>query len=271
METVLYEKRPDGVGLITLNRPESLNALSAELMRDLSDFAQAAADDPEVRCVALTGTGRAFCAGGDVKRMNARNEGDESAADGALSLEASADAVRRAQNGSSGVLYTMAKPTVALVNGHAVGAGLSLALSCDLRVASDAAKFGTAFQNVGLSGDFGGSFFLQHLVGAGRARELYFTGEIIDAERALQIGMVNRILPADDLMTEGLAFCATLANGPTKALGRMKSNLNLGAHAPLQAVMDQESLNMRFSGQDDDHREAARAFVEKRKPDFRGH
>ena len=270
MSTVLYEKRSDGVGLITLNRPESLNALSADLMRDLSEYVQAAADDPEVRCVAVTGAGRAFCAGGDVKRMNARNESGESSGGDTASLEASADAVRRAQNGSSGILHTMAKPTVALVNGHAVGAGLSLALSCDLRLASDAAKFGTAFRNVGLSGDYGGSFFLQHLVGAGRARELYFTGEIIDAQRALEIGMVNRVLTADALMDEGLAFCATLANGPTKALGRMKSNLNLGAHASLQAVMDQEALNMRFSGQDADHREAARAFVEKRKPDFRG-
>jgi 2-(1,2-epoxy-1,2-dihydrophenyl)acetyl-CoA isomerase len=270
MATVLYEKRSDGVGLITLNRPESLNALSGDLMRDLSEYIHAAADDPEVRCVAVTGNGRAFCAGGDVKRMNARNENSSSPSVDVASLEAAADALRFAQDNSSGVLHTMAKPTVALVNGHAVGAGLSLALSCDLRLASDTAKFGTAFRNVGLSGDYGGSFFLQHLVGAGRARELYFTGEIIDAERALEIGMVNRVLPADTLMTDGLAFCAMLADGPTKALGRMKSNLNLGAHAPLQTVMDQEALNMRFSGQDADHREATRAFVEKRQPGFHG-
>jgi 2-(1,2-epoxy-1,2-dihydrophenyl)acetyl-CoA isomerase len=270
MSTVLYEKRSDGVGLITLNRPESLNAMSSDLMRDLGDYLQVAVDDPDVRCVALTGAGRAFCAGGDVKRMNARSQSDDSSGGDTESLETSANAVRQAQDRSSGLLHSMAKPTVALINGHAVGAGLSLALACDVRLASDAAKFGTAFRNVGLSGDFGGSYFLQRLVGAGRARELYFTGEIIDAERALTLGMINRVLAADALMTEGLAFCAMLASGPSRALGRMKSNLNLAERASLQEVMDQEALNMRFSGQDADHREAAQAFVEKRKPSFRG-
>ena len=155
-------------------------------------------------------------------------------------------------------------------DGVAVGAGLSLALACDLRIASDKARFGTAFRNVGLSGDFGGSYFLQRLVGNGKARELYFTAEILDAKTAAEIGMVNRVVTHEALMQEGLAFCAKLAAGPTATYARMKLNLNLGETGSLQQVLDQEAVNMRISGFSRDSREAVAAFVEKREPRFIG-
>ncbi|HEY7801278.1 MAG TPA: enoyl-CoA hydratase-related protein, partial [Dehalococcoidia bacterium] len=180
------------------------------------------------------------------------------------------EGLRRSQRETSYMLHTMAKPTIAMVNGHAVGAGLSLALACDLRVASDRAKFGTAFRNVGFSGDFGGSYFLQRLVGMGKARELYMTGEILPADQAERIGMVNRVVAHDDLEAETLKLATHLASGPTLAYGRMKENLNRAETSDLTTLLDQEALNMRLSGMTNDHREAARAFVEKRQPTFTG-
>jgi 2-(1,2-epoxy-1,2-dihydrophenyl)acetyl-CoA isomerase len=168
------------------------------------------------------------------------------------------------------MLHRMGKPTVALVNGYAMGAGFSLALACDIRIAGDGAKFGTAFRNVGLSGDYGGSYYLQRLVGNGRARELYFSGEIFDAQRALEMGLVNRVVPQDRLLEDGLAFCAKLASGPTATYARMKANFNLGETGTLDEVLDQEAMLMRLSGMSRDSREAVRAFVEKREPKFIG-
>jgi 2-(1,2-epoxy-1,2-dihydrophenyl)acetyl-CoA isomerase len=157
-----------------------------------------------------------------------------------------------------------------MVNGHAVGAGLSLALACDIRVASDRAKLGTIFRNVGFSGDFGGSYFLQKLVGIGKARELYFTGEVLEAPEALRIGMVNRVVEHDRLEEETLALASQLASGPTLAYARMKENLNRGENSDVFTALDQEALNMQLSGTTNDHREAAKAFVEKRTPTFTG-
>ena len=171
---------------------------------------------------------------------------------------------------TSYTLHTMPKPTIAMVNGHAVGAGLSLALACDLRVASDQAKLGTVFRNVGFSGDFGGSYFLPRLVGMERARQLYFTGEILIAEEALKIGMVSRVVPHDKLEEETMALATQLAGGPTLAYARMKENLNRSASSDLLTLLDQEALNMRLSATTSDHREAAKAFVEKRSPTFAG-
>jgi len=167
-------------------------------------------------------------------------------------------------------LHTMGKPTVALVNGVAVGAGLGLALGCDVRIVSDKARFGTAFKNVGLSGDYGSSYLLPRLIGAGRAREMFLTAEIIDAARALELGIANRVLAHESLLEEGLAFCAKLASGPTATYARMKQNLNLAETSTLQALLDQEALNMRLSGFSLDSREAVAAFVEKREPRFIG-
>lgn len=273
-DDVLLEKRADRVGLITLNRPDSLNAMGGELLPMLAEKLAECAKDPDVRAVVLTGAGRAFCAGGDVKEMGQAGRGDEAAGGVPQSMgSAIEEGVARlagSQMETSYVLHTMPKPTIAMVNGHAVGAGLSLALACDLRVASDRAKFGTAFGRVGLSGDYGGSYFMQRLVGAGKTRELYFTGDIILADEALRIGMVNRVLPHDDLQAETLGLAAKLAAGPTRTYARMKENLELAEHADLRTLMDREALNMRLSGMSNDSREAVRAFIEKREPKFTG-
>jgi 2-(1,2-epoxy-1,2-dihydrophenyl)acetyl-CoA isomerase len=162
------------------------------------------------------------------------------------------------------------KPVIAAVAGFARGGGCELALACDIRICSDRARFGTAFRNVGLSGDFGGSYFLPRIIGVGKARELYLTAEIIDAAKALELGIANKVVPHDDLLTEGLAFCARIAAGPTASYGRMKRNLNLGETGTLQDVLDQEALHMRISGMSADIREAVRAFMEKREPNFIG-
>ena len=164
----------------------------------------------------------------------------------------------------------MAKPTVAIVNGHAVGAGMSLALACDIRLCSPSAKFGTAFRNVGLSGDYGGSYFLQRLVGAGIARELYFTAEVLDAQSALRLGIANHVYEGDEWFQQALEFCARIASGPTATYARMKSNLNLAETGTLQQALDQEAMNMRISGMSQDSREAVLAFMEKREPKFIG-
>jgi 2-(1,2-epoxy-1,2-dihydrophenyl)acetyl-CoA isomerase len=273
MPDVLFEKRPDGVALITLNRPDSLNAMGGQLMPLLAEHLADCASDEEVRCVVLTGAGRAFCAGGDVKAMAAGGDAlpvAENKRSPAAEFARGVETLRDSQRRTSYVLHTMPKPTIAMVNGHAVGAGLSLALACDLRVASDRAKFGTVFRNVGFSGDFGGSYFLPRLVGMERARQLYFTGEILSAEDAFKIGMVSRVVPHDKLEEEAMALAAHLASGPTLAYARMKENLNRSASSDLLTLLDQEALNMRLSATTKDHREAAKAFVEKRTPTFSG-
>ena len=277
-DDVLYDLREGGIAWITLNRPESLNAMGGNLMPMLADYLQKATWDRQVRCVVLTGAGRAFCAGGDVKGMAAGQDAIGPAAatgNGGPSSAAAAmlwgvEGLRQAQRQTSYMLHTMPKPTIAAVNGHAVGAGLSLALACDLRIASDRAKLGTVFRNVGFSGDFGGSWFLQRLVGAGKARELYFTGEILEAAAAAEVGMVNRVVEHDRLEEETMVLARQLATGPSLAYARMKENLNRGATSDLLTALDMEALNMRLSGGTNDHREAARAFVEKRAPTFTG-
>jgi 2-(1,2-epoxy-1,2-dihydrophenyl)acetyl-CoA isomerase len=292
-EDVLFEKRDDGVALITLNRPDSLNAMGGDLMPMLAQYLNRCQHDTSVRCVVLTGAGRAFCAGGDVKSMQGGGVGANTG-NGASTplappteiqapvpapaerrsafnaLDPSVGMLRESQMRTSYVLHTMGKPTIAAVNGHAVGAGLSLALACDLRIASDKAKFGTAFRNVALSGDFGGSYYMQRLVGMGKARELYLTAEIIEADEALRIGMVTRVVPHDSLMDEAMAWAQKMASGPTAVLARTKENLNLGEYSDLRTLLDQEAFYQRLTSLTNDHREAVKAFVEKRQPKFAG-
>jgi 2-(1,2-epoxy-1,2-dihydrophenyl)acetyl-CoA isomerase len=168
-------------------------------------------------------------------------------------------------------LHEMPKPTLAVISGPAAGAGLSLALACDLRIAADDAKLTTAFSKIGLSGDFGGSYFLNHLVGAAKAREMYFTGEVVLGAQAALIGLVNRSVPKDQLAPAAQAWALELAALPTLAIGYMKRNLNAGLRGSLSEVLDLEAIHMIRTFETEDHKAAAIAFVEKKLPQFLGH
>jgi len=257
------EQVKDGVAVLTMNRPERLNAMSRPMLEAMEAALARLAGAPEIGAVVLTGAGRAFCAGGDVKAMA---EGAEVAGG---SLEERAQQLR-ARMEVSRWLHEMPKPTIAMVRGAAAGAGLSLALACDLRVASETAKFTTAFARVGYSGDFGGSYFLTRLVGTARARELYFTAELLDAARALAIGLVNRVVPDAELETETLGLAGRLARGPRVAHRYIKRNMNAAESGTLAELLDLEAWHHTRTGLTEDHREAARAFVEKREPLFHG-
>src|SRR5213593_175979 len=195
----LLEQIKDGVAVLTMNRPERLNAMSRGMLEAMDGALVRLAADPEIGAVVLTGAGKGFCAGGDVKAMA---EGAEFSGG---SLEERAQQLR-ARMEVSRWLHEMPKPTIAMVRGAAAGAGLSLAMACDLRVAADGARFATAFARVGYSGDFGGSYFLSQLVGTAKARELYFTADILDAAQALALGLVNRVVPDARLEDETLAL-----------------------------------------------------------------
>ncbi len=257
----LIETIDDGVATLTLNRPERMNAFSKDIMDGLLSGLPRLAGDPAVGAIVLTGAGRAFCAGGDVKRM---------AADETPPSEAEAIANLRARMEVSRLLHELPKPTIAMVNGAAAGAGLSIALACDLRFAGESARFITAFAKVGFSGDFGGTYFLTKLVGSAKARELYFSADPVSAREALSLGIVNRVFADDELQRETMAFARTLAKGPRIALGMMKQNLNLAESGTLSQLLDAEAVGQVKTGRTEDHREAAKAFVEKRAPVFVG-
>jgi 2-(1,2-epoxy-1,2-dihydrophenyl)acetyl-CoA isomerase len=219
------------------------------------------AADPSVGVIVLTGAGRAFCAGGDVKSM----------AEGSTERtveQATTDLRRRME--VSRLLHEIPKPTIAMVNGPAAGAGMSLALACDLRFAAQSARFVTAFANIGFSGDFGGSYFLSKLIGTGKARELYYTAEPLDAAQALALGIVNKVIADADLVGTTMAFARKLARGPRIALALMKQNFNAAESGTLAELLDLEARRQVETGRTDDHKEAARAFVEKRAPTFTG-
>lgn len=256
----------DGIGLITMNRPERKNALTRDMMRGLetalADF-EAATD---VRCVVLTGAGGAFCAGGDVKGF-AEGGGAGASED---SWDEGVHKQRLSHRRTSGVLHNMPKPTLAALGGAAAGAGLSLALACDLRIAADGAVLTTAFARVGLAGDFGGTWFLTQLVGPARAKELYFLPERMDMQTAARLGIVNHVVPADEFEQSWRATAARLAAGPPIAYRYMKENINRSMDASLETILDLESTHHRHTGTTEDHLEASKAFVEKREPVFRG-
>jgi 2-(1,2-epoxy-1,2-dihydrophenyl)acetyl-CoA isomerase len=263
MSQDLIENIKDGVAVLTMNRPDRLNALSGPMLDALLEALPRLAEDPNVGCVVLTGAGRGFCAGGDVKAMA---EGREMSGE---TLEERAQGLRNKME-TSRWLHLMPKPTIAMVRGAAAGAGLSLALACDLRIAGESAKFGTAFARVGYSGDFGGSYYLTQLVGTAKARELYYTADLVDAQRALTLGLVNRVVGDDRLEEETLALAGKIARGPRIALRYMKRNLNAAESGSLGELLDLEAWHHTRTGQTDDHREATKAFVEKREPVFRG-
>lgn len=253
----------DRVAILILNRPQARNALSAGLRRALAALIKRFEADPQVGSMLITGTGPAFCAGGDVKGM------DQSP--GEIPLEERVADLRREQRALWGALVAVRKPTVAAIQGPAAGSGLALALACDLRVAARSAVLITSFARVGLSGDSGIAWLLSRLAGISRACELMFLSERIDAPRAEALGLVNRVVPDADLQETAFALAASLAQGPTIAFGCMKDNLNHAGTTGLLESMDYEAENLIKTQQTLDHMEGVRAFAEKRKPAFKGH
>ena len=252
----------DGVLTITLNRPDSLNALTNAMLQALLERVEAAAADDDVGAIVLTGAGRGFCAGGDVKSMSTGSERSDT-------MEARLDPLRRRMEVSR-LLHDVPKPTIAMLRGPVAGAGMSLALACDMRFADPTVRVVTAFARVGLSGDFGGTWFLTRLVGPAKAKELYLASPTVSADEALKLGIVNRIIEAENLAAETQGFAASLAAGPRIALAHIKRNLNAAETGPLAASLDLEALHHARCGMTDDHLEAAQAFVEKRAPVFKG-
>jgi 2-(1,2-epoxy-1,2-dihydrophenyl)acetyl-CoA isomerase len=216
--------------------------------------------DPKIGAIVVTGTGRAFCAGGDVSAMAQAAE---------QSLEQNIDRLRTSQE-LSWLLYNVPKVTIASVNGFAMGAGLGICLACDLRIASDQAKFGTAYSKVGFGGDFGTTWLLTHYVGAPKAKELLFLADAIDAAEAHQLGLVNRVVSHDQLQSETDSIAARIASGPLTSYRYMKANINLATHTDFRTLLDREAETHLRCGQTEDHKEGVRAFLEKRTPKFTG-
>jgi 2-(1,2-epoxy-1,2-dihydrophenyl)acetyl-CoA isomerase len=270
MTDQLIETFEDGVATLTMNRPQARNALTGEMISALAEAVQRRGADAKTRLLVLTGAGAAFCAGGDVKGFAA--DTSRGAGGGQTAGPSFEQRVTGLRGGMEIVkwLHEMPKPTLAVIPGPAAGAGLSLALACDLRIASDTAKLTTAFSKIGLAGDYGGSWFLSRLVGAAKVRELYFTADVISGAEALALGIVNKAVPAAELPAAAAAYAKYLAGLPTIAVGYMKRNLNAAENVTLSELLDLEALHMVRTMMTDDHRSAAQAFVEKRPPVFAG-
>ena len=265
-EHLTTEVDDNGVAVITMNRPERRNALTGDMLDGIASSLVDLEMANDVRCVVLTGAGGAFCAGGDVKGFA---EGD-GAGGGSRSWDEGVHQQRNNHKATSGVLFNMPKPTIAAISGAAAGAGLSLALACDLRIAVDTAVMTTAFARVGLAGDYGGTWFLTHLVGPAKAKELYFMPERMDMATALDLGIINTVASADDFDDVWRGTAARLAAGPPIAYRYMKENINRSIVGDLNTTLELEATHHRHSGTTRDHMEASKAFVEKREPEFEG-
>jgi len=264
--TLLFE-RQGGVATLTLNRPEARNALTTGLFLEMERVLLEVEKDDAVRAVVLTGAGRSFSAGADLKPVSKeerrRSEAPSFPGDaGGNILERGNRCILR--------LRELAKPVLGSINGDAVGIGCSLALATDLRIASDAARFGVVFSRIGLAPDGGASHLLRELVGTAKALELLFTGDLIDAGEALRLGLVNRVVPTDDLADATRELAERLARGPTLAYGAAKAAVHASADLPFEALLDFEARNQRVVSRSDDVKEGIRSFLERRKPEFRG-
>ena len=260
-QTILYEKSGN-IATITLNRPDVLNAFNEAMGRELLAALKAAGRDDEVRCLILTGKGRAFSAGEDIQDLRGQYERGENPRLGERLLYKYNPIIRR--------IRQTPKPIIAAVNGVAAGAGAGMAYSCDIRTASENAKFIQAFIRVGLAPDSGTSFFLPRLIGFAKALELSLTGDELTAKEAEKLGLVAKVTVAEQLMPATLELASKLANGPTKAIGLTKRALNKSIASDLETVLEYESYLQEIAGTTSDHVEAVRAFFERKKPDFKG-
>ena len=263
---LLFEKR-GGIATLTLNRPAARNALTTQMFLDMERLLMEIEADAEVRVLVLTGAGRGFSAGADLKpssrderrRVQASNfPGDH----GGDILDRANRCILRLQR--------LPKPVLGSINGDAVGIGCSLALAADLRIASDSARLGVVFSRIGLGPDGGASYFLRNLVGTGKALELMLLGDLVDAAEALRIGLVNWVVARDELESATAELADRLANGPTLAYGFAKAAVAQGANLSLENVLDLEARNQQIAGRTLDAKEGVRAFLEKRKPEFKG-
>jgi enoyl-CoA hydratase/carnithine racemase len=257
----------DRVGVITLNKPQKKNALGDILTPALRRTLLTLEDDDNVGCVMITGAGDSFCSGGDIGGMGGDNRDSKAAHTSAQ--DAIADLVNK-QVTLTLRLHELNKITVAALPGAAAGAGFSVALACDLRIASSNAFVTTAFRNIGLSGDYGASWFLPRLIGLAKAKELFYTSDRIGAEECLRLGIFNRTFPQESFQQDAFAYASRIANGPTNTLGRMKINLNQGTEQTLRESLVLEAEHLIASIGDPEAREAIHAFIEKRKPTFHG-
>lgn len=260
-ECLLFEVK-DHIATLTLNRPERLNALGGTLREDLIDAFSRVSKDDEVRAVVVTGAGRGFCSGGDVKNMGERD-----------SVGASYTVMERIQpHRDAGVMAIREcpKPVIAAVNGPAAGAGFNLALCCDMRIASTAAKFSQAFVKRGLHPDWGGTWFLPRLVGTAKACELIFTGDTIDAQEAYRLGIVNSVVAPDQLMSAAYALAGKIAAGPPLAIRLAKRAIYRNEGCDLREGLEFETYAQNICRDSEDSKEGVRAFLEKRTPKFSG-
>jgi 2-(1,2-epoxy-1,2-dihydrophenyl)acetyl-CoA isomerase len=240
--------------------------MSDDMRTEFIHALEQVAADKAIRALVLTGAGKGFCAGGDVKGMAARGDGTvgDNTIDGAIHLQ------RINQRATAGKLFKMPKPTIAALPGAAAGAGLSLALACDLRIMASTAIMTTAFARVGFSGDYGGTYFLSQLVGSAKARELYYLSDRVSADEALRLGLANWVCAPDELAAKTREIARRLAHGPTVAYRYMKENLNRAMAGEVDDCLDLEATHHIHCGQTEDHREATKAFVDKREPVFKG-
>ena len=260
-ETVKYERDGD-VSLITFNRPDALNALSLQLTRDIDAAIRRSVEDG-ARAIVLTGSGRAFCSGGDLREMKSMWEKEGR-------IEAFLEDPLAALHSVIRSIRETPIPFIAAVNGICAGAGTNIALACDLIVAADNASFNEAFVKIGLTPDCGGSFFLPRAIGEKLAAELFMTGESVSAERAAQFGMINRVVPTDDLLVDTLMLAKRLAEAPSAGIGRIKKLLNASYANTLEEQLALEHKLQMESGKSDDFREGVSAFFEKRAARFTG-
>ena len=262
----LLARKGGGVATLTLNRPQALNAMSGEMNAALQEMLAQFELDPEVMCLVLTGAGRGFCAGGDVKGMAAAGDGTV----GDNTIDAAIHQQRVNQRGTAGKLFTMPKPTIAALPGAAAGAGLALALACDLRIMSSKAIMTTAFARDGFSGDYGGTYFMTQLVGSAKARQLYFLSDRVSAQEALDLGLTNWVCEPDQLEDKTAEIATRLAAGPSVAYRYMKENLNRAMGGDVMDCLDLEATHHIHCGQTEDHAGAVKAFVAKEEPVFKG-
>ena len=257
-----------GVATITLNRPEKRNALSDFLTPALRQTLLDLEARRDVGCIVVTGAGTAFCAGGDVSGMG--NAGNTAQDTPRPTTEAAIRLLQHKQTTLTMRLFNHSKPTIAALPGAAAGAGMCIALACDLRIGAASAFITTAYRNIGFSGDYGGSWLLTQLVGVAKTKELFFTARKVQAEECLRLGIFNEVVPDDELQERTHELAQQIASGPPIALGYMKENINRAVLSDLQTCLDLEADRLIRCAQTSDHKEAVAAFLEKRAPQFSG-